>query len=222
MIFYILTLFPDAFESYLKSSILGKSIAKNDINVNLINIRDFARDKHKKCDDSPFGGSPGMLMKPEPLALALDSINAKNKRVIFLTPSGKLYKQKTAVELVLEKELVIICGHYEGIDQRIIDIYVTDEISIGDYIMFSGEVGSMVLIDSISRLVKGVIKEESIREETFKDGLLEYPQYTRPRVFKGIEVPEILVSGNHAKIDEWRKQKSLEKTLKVRPDLYNQ
>ncbi len=219
MIFNILTLFPETFDGYLNTSIVNRAIFKEQIKVEIINIRDFALDKHRQCDDSTYGGGPGMLLKAEPLSVALDSINAKNKRVVFLTPSGKLFNQGYAKELVLEKEIVFICGHYEGIDQRIIDLYVTDEISIGDYILFSGEVGSMVLIDTIARLVKGVIKEESLFEESFEKGLLEYPQYTRPRTFKGLTVPEVLLSGNHAEILKWRKNMSIEKTKKFRPDL---
>jgi tRNA (guanine37-N1)-methyltransferase len=219
LIFNILTLFPETFDGYLNTSIVNRAIFKEQIKVEIINIRDFALDKHRQCDDSTYGGGPGMLLKAEPLSVALDSINAKNKRVVFLTPSGKLFNQGYAKELVLEKEIVFICGHYEGIDQRIIDLYVTDEISIGDYILFSGEVGSMVLIDTIARLVKGVIKEESLFEESFEKGLLEYPQYTRPRTFKGLTVPEVLLSGNHAEILKWRKNMSIEKTKKFRPDL---
>jgi len=219
LIFNILTLFPETFDGYLNTSIVNRAIFKEQIKVEIINIRDFALDKHRQCDDSTYGGGPGMLLKAEPLSAALDSINAKNKRVVFLTPSGKLFNQGYAKELVLEKEIVFICGHYEGIDQRIIDLYVTDEISIGDYILFSGEVGSMVLIDTIARLVKGVIKEESLFEESFEKGLLEYPQYTRPRTFKGLTVPEVLLSGNHAEILKWRKNMSIEKTKKFRPDL---
>ncbi len=219
MIFHILTLFPETFSGYLNTSIINRAILKSQIQVKIVDIRDFALDKHKTCDDNTYGGGPGMLLKPEPLSLALDSIKAKDKRVIFLTPSGKLFNQEYAKKLVLEDDIIFICGHYEGIDQRIIDLYVTDEISIGDYILFSGEVSSMVLIDTIARLVKGVIKEESVFEESFKEGLLEYPQYTRPKIFNGLEVPEVLLSGNHARILEWRKKKSIEKTRKVRPDL---
>lgn len=219
MIFYILTLFPETFDGYLKSSIIKRAISQKQIEVRIINIRDFAFDKHRQCDDSTYGGGPGMLLKPEPLANALESIDAKNKRVVYLTPSGKLFNQEYAKGLVKEREIVFICGHYEGIDQRIIDIYVSDEISLGDYILFSGEVGSMVLIDTISRLVKGVIKEESVFEESFEKGLLEYPQYTRPSDFKGMKVPEVLLSGNHAEIENWRKKKSIEKTKKNRPEL---
>ncbi len=219
MIFYVLTLFPDFFDGFLRSSIISRAIERKLIDVRIINIRDFALDKHKTCDDYTFGGGPGMVLKPEPLAGALDSIGANDKRVIYLTPSGNLLKQRLVEELSREDKLVLICGRYEGIDQRIIDTYVTDEISIGDYIITGGEIAAEVIIDATTRLVKGVINSVSLREESLVTGLLEYPHYTRPKVFRGIEVPEILRSGNHKKIEEWRLKKSISKTLKVRPDL---
>ncbi|MBN1410008.1 MAG: tRNA (guanosine(37)-N1)-methyltransferase TrmD [Spirochaetales bacterium] len=219
MIFNILTLFPESFQGYMDTSILGKVIEKKIISVNLVNIRDFAYDKHRKCDDSPYGGGPGMVLKPEPLSGAIESLGKGPRRVIYLTPAGKLYNQQYAEALAKEKELVLICGKYEGIDQRIIDQYVTDEISIGDYVLSSGEIAAKVIIDSVSRLVSGVIKEESLLEESFNRGILEYPQYTRPQVFNGREVPEILITGHHANIQEWRLKKGIEKTLKNRPDL---
>ena len=219
MIFYIFTLFPDAFKGYLDSSILGKSIAAGLNRIQLIDIRDFADDKHKTCDAAPYGGGPGMLLKPGPLSRAIDSINLSPKRVVYPTPSGKVFNQSYAEDLLQEKVIYIICGHYEGIDQRIIDLYVSDEISIGDYILFSGEVGAMVIIDVVSRLEKGVIKIESIENESFDDGLLEHPHYTRPQKFRNLAVPDVLVSGNHKKIREWRLMKKLEKTFNYRPDL---
>jgi tRNA (guanine37-N1)-methyltransferase len=217
--FNVLTLFPEVFKGYLESSILGKTISRGIITVRLINIRDFAFDKHRTCDDYTYGGGPGMVLKPEPLSLALESIACKGKRAIYLTPAGKLFDQRRAEELSKEDELILICGKYEGIDQRIIDYYVTDEISIGDYVLGSGEVAAQVIIDSVSRLIDGIISEESLIDESHVKGLLEYPQYTRPKTFLGMEVPEILISGHHAKIKEWRLRKSLEKTLKYRPDL---
>jgi tRNA (guanine37-N1)-methyltransferase len=219
LIFNILTLFPETFSGYLDSSILGKVIDKGQIKINLINFRQFARDKHKTCDDMPFGGGPGMLLKPEPIAQAIESLDYKNKRIICLTASGRPYNQDYAAELSRQKELILICGHYEGIDQRIIDHYASDEINIGDYILFSGEVAAMVLIDSIVRLEEGIIRKESIQNESFSAGLLEYPQYTRPRDFLGLKVPEVLLSGNHADIARFRLKKQIERTLKNRPEL---
>jgi tRNA (guanine37-N1)-methyltransferase len=207
------------FKGYLQSSILGKSIERDLNKVYLINFRDYALDKHKTCDDAPYGGGPGMLIKAEPLAGALDSIGASGRRVIYLTPHGKRFDQKYAGELAEERSLTVICGHYEGLDQRIIDLYVTDEISIGDYILFSGEVGAMVILDTIARQTEGVIKPESLKDESFSNNLLEYPQYTRPAVFRGLEVPDVLTSGNHKQIKEWRLKESLKRTLRVRPDL---
>ena len=219
MIFHILSLFPEMFEGYVASSILGKSIESGQIDVNLVNIRDFACDKHKTCDDAPYGGGPGMLLKPEPLSRAIESIEQTVKRTIYLTPSGRLFNQEYASELAKCDSLTMICGHYEGIDQRIIDLYVTDEISIGSYVLFSGEVAAMVLLDAVVRLADGIVKPESLEEESFQFGVLEYPQYTRPQRFNGREVPEVLISGHHAKIRAWRMRKGLEKTLKYRPDL---
>ncbi len=222
MNFYILTLFPEVFRGYLEASILGKSIDKGLNRVKLVNIRDFATDKHNTCDDAPYGGGPGMLLKAEPLAHALDSIGGRERRTVYLSPAGKLFQQRFAEELAWEEDIVLVCGHYEGIDQRIIDLYVDDEISIGDYILFSGEVAAMVILDATIRLVNGVIKAESKGDESFATGLLEYPQYTRPRNFRDAGVPEVLLSGHHAEIHNWRLKKSLEKTLKMRPDLLRQ
>ena len=207
------------FEGYVASSILGKSIEAGQIHVNLIDIRDFAQDKHKTCDDAPYGGGPGMLLKPEPLSRAIESVPQAVERIIYMTPSGRLFDQKYANELARCESLMVICGHYEGIDQRIIDLYVTDEISIGSYVLFSGEVAAMVLMDAVVRLAEGIVKPESLEEESFQWGVLEYPQYTRPQRFKGIEVPAVLLSGHHAKIREWRLRKGIERTLKYRPDM---
>ena len=215
----VLSLFPEIIQGYFNSSIMAKAVEKRIVEYSVINIRDFARDKHRTCDDYPYGGGAGMVLKPEPLSGALDSIGARDRRVIYPSPSGMLLDQKYAGELSRTEDLVFICGRYEGIDQRIIDLYVDDEISIGDYVISSGEISALVIIDSVYRLLDGVINGESLLEESFSDGLLEYPQYTRPAVFRGIEVPEILVSGHHAKIKDWRKEKQLEKTKKNRPDL---
>ncbi len=235
MIFHILTLFPEIFQGYLESSILGKAITRGLIELNLVNIRDYATDRHHSCDDYTYGGGAGLVLKPEPLAGALDSVGCfwsagqkvstsnqtENKRVIYLTPSGRLFNQEYAEKLAALsfREIILICGRYEGIDQRIIDTYVTDEISVGDYILSGGETAAMVLIDAVARLIEGVITEDSLEEESFRKGLLEYPQYTRPYEFRGSMVPEILLSGHHAKIACWRLEKSIEKTLINRPEL---
>lgn len=219
MKFTILSLFPEILEGFFNSSIMSKAVEKKLVEYNFINIRDYALDKHKNCDDTPYGGGAGMVMKAEPLAKALDSVDAGNLRTIYMSPSGKKLDQKLSLELSGEKEIVIICGRYEGIDQRIIDLYVDDEISIGDYVISSGEVASLVLVDSVYRLCDGVIARESLEEESFQNSLLEYPHYTRPEVFQGHAVPDILLSGHHAKIENWRLRKQLEKTMANRPDL---
>ncbi len=215
----ILTLFPQIIETYFSTSIPARAVEKGLIAYETINIRDFATDKHRTCDDAPYGGGPGMVLKPEPLGAALETAGADQHRTIYPTPSGRLFHQSLAEELANEQALILICGRYEGIDQRIIDLYVDDEISIGDYILSSGEVASLVLIDTILRLIPGVIKAESLEEESITGGLLEYPHYTRPEVYKGLRVPEILLSGNHAMIQKWRYEQSLLKTKKYRPDL---
>ncbi|MEE1166892.1 MAG: tRNA (guanosine(37)-N1)-methyltransferase TrmD [Treponema sp.] len=219
MKFTVLTLFPDIVKAYFENSIMAKAVEKEIIAYDLVNIRDFALDKHRTCDDAPYGGGAGQLMMTEPLGRALDSVDAKRKRVIYVTPGGKRFTQKKAQELSCESELVFICGRYEGIDQRIIDYYVDDEISIGDYVMSSGEVAATVMIDTIYRLVDGVISRDSLVEESYCGGLLEYPQYTRPPVYKGLEVPEVLLSGNHENIRKWRLRKRILKTMGNRPDM---
>ncbi len=222
MIFHILTLFPEIFEGYRSSSILARAVEQKHVELDLINIRDFARDKHRSCDDATYGGGPGMVLKPEPLAAALESVPGVKRRatrVVYLTPSGVLWSQDLAREFAEVSRVAMICGRYEGIDQRIIDLFVTDEISVGNYILSGGEVAAMVVIDSIVRLVKGVITVDSLAEESFSGGLLEYPQYTRPAVFRGHRVPEVLLSGNHAEIERWRRERSHEKTQKFRPEL---
>ncbi len=219
MKFHVLTLFPEIPRAFFESSIMAKAVDRGIIAYDLVNIRDFAHDKHRTCDDSPYGGGAGMLMLPEPLGQALESVQAYKKRVIYVTPSGKPFTQRLAKELSQEEELVFICGRYEGIDQRIIDSWVDDEISIGDYVLSSGEIAATVIIDAVYRLVEGVISQESLEEESFSKGLLEYPQYTRPEVYKGMQVPEVLLSGHHENIRKWRLQQQLAKTMANRPDL---
>ncbi len=215
----VVTLFPEMVQGFFSNSIMKRAVESGLINYNMIDFRDFAIDKHHTCDDSPYGGGAGMVLKPEPLCMALESIKAKEKRVIYASPSGKRLTQALSKELSEEENLVFICGHYEGIDQRVIDLYVDDEISIGDYVISSGEVSSLVIIDSVYRLINGVISSESLEDESFSDGLLEYPQYTRPKVFEGLEVPEVLLGGNHKLIKQWRLDKRLEKTITFRPEL---
>ena len=215
----ILTLFPEVFEGFFSTSIPLLAKEKGLLDVNIINFRDYTTDKHHKCDDEPYGGGAGMVLKPEPLFKALKSIDATSKRVIYPTPSGRLFNQSIAKELSSEKELVFIAGHYEGLDQRVIDAFVTDELSIGDYVLSSGETAILVMVDAIYRLLDGVISPESLVEESFNDSLLEYPQYTRPQEYEGMRVPEVLLSGNHKQINDWRYKKRLEKTIKNRIDL---
>ncbi len=218
MKFDVLTLFPEVFEP-LKQSIIGKAIEKKLIDVNLVNIRDFSKDKHKKVDDTPYGGGAGMVMKPDVVYESYKSVKSDCSKVIYMSPQGKKLNQKKVEELSKEKHLIILCGHYEGIDQRVIDKIVDEEISIGDYILTGGEIPAMVLIDSVSRYIDGVLSPESIKEESFSNNLLEYPQYTRPEIFEGERVPEVLLSGHHENIKKWRKEKSFEITKIKRPDL---
>ena len=218
MKFDVLTLFPEMFQA-IKQSILRRAEEKNLIQINLINIRDFSKDKHKKVDDTPYGGGAGMVMRADVIYDAYKSVQNENAKVIYLTPQGKKLDQKKVEELSKEKHLILLCGHYEGIDQRVIDKIVDEEISIGDYVLTGGELPAMVLIDSVSRYVEGVLSESSTNEESFSQGLLEYPQYTRPETFEGVKVPEILLSGHHENIKKWREEKSLENTKLKRPDL---
>ena len=218
MQFDVLTLFPEMFEP-IKQSILGKAIENEKIKLKLVNIRDFSKDKHKKVDDTPYGGGAGMVMKPDVVYDAYKSVYEENAKVIYLSPQGKTLNQKKVEELSKEKHLILLCGHYEGIDQRVIDKIVDEEISIGDYVLTGGEIPAMVLIDSVSRYINGVLNQESIKEESFSEGLLEYPQYTRPEVFEGEKVPEILLSGHHENIEKWRKEQALKITKQKRPDL---
>ena len=218
MKFDVLTLFPEMFES-LKQSVIGKALEKELIDINLVNIRDFSKNKHKKVDDTPYGGGSGMVMMPDVVYRAFQSVESEKAKVIYMSPQGKTLDQKKVEDLAKQEHLIILCGHYEGIDQRVLDKIVDEEISIGDYVLTGGEIPAMVLIDSVSRYVKGVLNEDSVKEESFSNGLLEYPQYTRPEVFEGDKVPEILLSGNHQNIEKWRREKSFEITKKKRPDL---
>ena len=200
MRFDVLTLFPEIPAAFFNTSIMAKAVERGLINYNLVNIRDFAYDKHRTCDDVTYGGGAGMLLLPQPLALALDAVRAAEKRVIYVTPSGKPFTQRYAQILAREENLVFVCGRYEGIDQRIIDEYVDDEISVGDYVMSSGELAALTVIDTVYRLIDGVISRQSLEEESFSDGLLEYPQYTRPQIFREKAVPDVLLSGHHEHI----------------------
>jgi tRNA (guanine37-N1)-methyltransferase len=257
MIYTILTLFPEIIGAFFTSSVMAKAVERGVIRYRLINVRDYAFDRHRTCDDAPYGGGPGMLMLPEPLGLALEAAGARNRltggaaggcsgdksaagggiaadlsaggqaaaapaRVICLSPSGRPFTQALARELAGEEELILVCGRYEGIDQRIIDCYADEEISIGDYVLSSGEAAALVLIDATYRLVDRVISAESLDEESFSGGLLEYPQYTRPELYATLRVPEVLLSGHHEHIRRWRLEKRVEKTLALRPDLVRQ
>ncbi len=223
MKYHILTLFPEMIEQGMNTSITGRAIGNNLISLNAINIRDFSDNKHMKVDDYPYGGGAGMVMQAEPIYRAYESlITQSNKapRVIFLTPQGKVFNQTIAEELAKEEELIFLCGHYEGIDERVIETIVTDNISIGDYVLTGGELAAMVVMDAVSRLVPGVLNNEvSAQTESFYDNLLEYPQYSRPEVWREKKVPEVLLSGHHKNIETWRKEQSIKRTLERRPDL---
>ena len=215
----ILTLFPEMFMP-LKTSIIGRAVDSGKLEVNVLDIRDYTLDKHNKCDDTPFGGGAGMVMMPQPIASAIKAIDPEHKaRRIFMSPRGRTFDQKIVLEYAKEQNLLILCGHYEGVDQRVIDLYIDEELSIGDFVLTGGEIPAMAVVDAVARYVDGVINEQSLEQESFASGMLEYPHYTRPQEFEGEKVPEVLLSGHHAKIDEWRKQKALETTKKNRPDL---
>ena len=218
MKFDILTLFPEMFEP-IKQSVIGKAVEKELLEINLINIRDFSKDKHKKVDDTVYGGGAGMLIRPDVVYDAFKSVESENAKVIYLSPKGKVLSQEKVEELSKEEHLILLCGHYEGIDQRVLDIIKPEEISIGDYVLTGGEIPAMVLVDSVSRYVGGVITNESTSEESFSEGLLEYPQYTRPEEFLGYKVPDVLKSGHHENIKKWRRKESLKETFLKRPEL---
>lgn len=223
MNYHILTLFPEMVRDGLQTSIIGRAVEKGILSVNAVNIRDFAENKHHQVDDYPYGGGAGMVMQAEPIYNAYKDLCHKldkRPRVLYMTPQGRVFNQKIAKELAAEEDLIFLCGHYEGIDERVLELMVTDYLSVGDYVLTGGELPAMVMIDCISRLVPGVLKnEESASIETFYDNLLEYPQYTRPEVFMGQSVPEVLLSGHHKNIDTWRREQSIARTLQMRPDL---
>jgi tRNA (guanine37-N1)-methyltransferase len=241
----VLTLFPEIINAYFAASIMARAVERGIVSCRVLNIRDFAFDRHRTCDDAPYGGGPGMLMLPEPLGRALEAAGVEKKgpagscppencptagcqtaerptaerRVIYLSPSGRPFNQALALELAACRELVLLCGRYEGVDQRIIDLYIDEEISVGDYVLSSGEAAALVLIDASYRLVDQVITPESLAEETFSGGLLEYPQYTRPELYDMLSVPDVLLSGHHENIRRWRLRRRVEKTWALRPDL---
>ena len=216
----ILTIFPEMFEP-LKESIIKRAVEKNILEINLVNIRDFSLDKHHKTDDTPFGGGAGMVMTCQPLYDAIKSVQNENSTIVYMSPRGETLCQKVVEDFSKCEHLIIICGHYEGIDERILEMFGVKEISIGDYVLTGGELPAMVFVDAVSRYVEGVIKKESTMEESFSNGLLEYPQYTKPQDFMGYKVPEVLTNGNHAEIAKWRREQSLKITQERRPDLLN-
>lgn len=220
MRFDILSLFPEYFQGPFDVSMIKRARENKLLDINLIDIRDFAEGKHRKVDDRPFGGGPGMIMKPEPVAGAIRSVKTKGSRVIYLTPQGKPLNHKICERLAKEKHLILLCGHYEGVDERVIGAEIDEEISIGDYVLTNGCLAAIVLVDAVSRFIPGVLgHEDAAQEDSFQKGIFDAPQYTRPEEFEGVLVPEILKSGNHGHIQEWRKNKALEKTIRVRPEL---
>ncbi len=223
MRFYVLTLFPDMIRDGFQTSITGRAVEKGLLSLETVNIRDFSVNKHQRVDDYPYGGGAGMVMQAEPVCLAYESVAkrlVKKPRVLYMSPQGKVFHQRMAEELAREEELVFLCGHYEGIDERVLEEIVTDEVSIGDYVLTGGELPALVMMDAISRLLDGVLhNEESAEFDSFSDNLLEYPQYSRPQNWRGKEVPEILLSGHHLNVEKWRREQSLLRTKKRRPDL---
>lgn len=226
MKFTILTLFPEMIENTMSESITGRAIKNGLVELNAVNIRDYSGNKHGQVDDYPYGGGAGMVMQPGPIYRAYMAVTEgkeKKPRVIYMTPQGRTFNQGIAKELAREDELILLCGHYEGVDERVIEMIVTDELSIGDYVLTGGELPAMVVMDTISRLVPGVLHNDtSASEESFSNNLLEYPQYTRPEEFMGKKVPDVLLSGHHANIEKWRKEQSIERTRLKRPDLLNE
>ena len=206
--------------SAMQESIIGRAQKSGKIQINVVNIRDYTEDKHLKCDDYPFGGGAGMVMMAQPIGSAIDALDPDHHaRRIYMSPKGQVFKQQKVFELLEYDHLILLCGHYEGVDQRVLDLYIDEEISIGDYVLTGGELPAMVVADCVSRYVDGVISNSSLVDESFSENLLEYPQYTRPQVYKGLAVPEVLRSGDHAKVDAWRREQSIAITKKNRPDL---
>ena len=224
MNFYIMTLFPDMVMQGLTTSITGRAMQKKLIQIEAVNIRDYTTEKHGQVDDYPYGGGAGMVMQAEPIYRTWEAITGrigKRPRVVYMTPQGSVFHQGMAQEFAKEEDLIILCGHYEGVDERILDLIVSYQVSIGDYVLTGGELPAMVMVDCISRLVPGVLNnQESAEFESFHENLLEYPQYTRPEVFMGMRVPEVLLSGHHARIDAWRQEQSVKRTKERRPDLF--
>jgi tRNA (guanine37-N1)-methyltransferase len=216
----ILTIFPGMFESPLRESLLGRAIERGIVDIRLHDIRDATTDKHRQVDDQSYGGGPGMVMKPEPIFSAVESLGEGTKRVLLLSPAGRRLDQAWVRELAAEPWLVLVCGRYEGVDERVALGVPAEEVSVGDYVLSGGEVPALVIVEAVTRLVPGVIgKEESHEQDSFQDGLLDHPHYTRPAEFRGLTVPEVLLSGNHAEIERWRREAALEKTRRIRPDL---
>ena len=215
----ILTLFPDMFAP-LKESVIGRAVNSGKLEIVITDIRDYTADKHKKCDDTPFGGGAGMVMTAQPIASAINAVDPDHKaRRIFMSPKGRTFNQKIVTELSKEERLLLLCGHYEGVDQRVIDLFIDEEISLGDFVLTGGEIPAMAITDAVARYIDGVINEDSLLQESFSDGTLEYPQYTKPQEFMGIKVPDVLISGNHGEVDKWRREQSEKITRERRPDL---
>ena len=223
MHYYVMTLFPEMIEYIMAQSIIGRALSDEIIKLKIINIRDYAKNRYRQVDDYPYGGGAGMLMQADPIYSAYKDICKglkKKPRLIYTTPQGRLFNQDLAKELAKEEELIFLCGHYEGVDERVLELTDAESISIGDYVLTGGELPSVVMMDAISRMIKGVLSNEDSAEfESFEDGLLEYPQYTRPSIYEGMEVPEILLSGHHKNIEEWKRKEALRRTFERRPDL---
>ena len=215
----ILTLFPDMFAP-LKESVIGRAVNSGKLEIVITDIREYTADKHRKCDDTPFGGGAGMVMTAQPIASAINAVDPDHKaRRIFMSPKGRTFNQKIVTELSKEERLLLLCGHYEGVDQRVIDLFIDEEISLGDFVLTGGEIPAMAITDAVVRYIDGVINKDSLLQESFSDGTLEYPQYTKPQEFMGIKVPDVLISGNHGEVDKWRKEQSEKITRERRPDL---